>query len=80
MAILLLFLALATLALLVALRAEVVWSVRRIQYLANARETGFSPRLSIIIPARNETETLEAALSSVVQQTYDNLEIIMSAR
>lgn len=35
------------------------------------------PRLSVVIPARNEADHLESALSSLLAQDYPNLEIIV---
>src|SRR5438067_615110 len=35
------------------------------------------PRLSVIIPARNEGQTLESALETLLLQTYPNLEIVL---
>ncbi len=37
---------------------------------------GQHPRISIIVPARNEEKDISACLSSLIAQDYDNLEII----
>jgi glycosyltransferase involved in cell wall biosynthesis len=42
----------------------------------NRRPAGHSPRVSIIVPARNEEEHLEQALTQLLQLDYDNYEVI----
>ena len=41
------------------------------------RDSGEHPLVSIIIPARNEEVTLPVTLSSIYEQTYSNIEIIV---
>ncbi len=57
-----------------------VWmSLKNVQSLPSTsldREKSY-PRLSVIIAARNEAETIENALKSVLAQNYPNLEIIL---
>ena len=57
-----------------------VWmSLKYVQSLPSIsldREKSY-PRLSVIIAARNEAETIENALKSVLAQNYTNLEIIL---
>ena len=57
-----------------------VWmSLKNVQSLPSIsfdREKKY-PRLSVIIAARNEAETIENALKSVLAQNYPNLEIIL---
>ena len=57
-----------------------VWmSLKNVQSLPSIsldREKSY-PRLSVIIAARNEAETIENALKSVLAQNYPNLEIIL---
>ena len=57
-----------------------VWmSLKYVQSLPSIsldREKSY-PRLSVIIAARNEAETIENALKSVLAQNYPNLEIIL---
>lgn len=77
MGVLWLLLGLGTLAVLIAMTLETINGLRAVHDLQDVREGNFAPRLSIIIPARNEAETLERALQSVVHQHYDNLEIIV---
>ena len=43
----------------------------------NPPEPAHFPRLTLIVPACNEAETLEAALTSKLAQDYPNLEIIL---
>ena len=40
------------------------------------RKTAVSPRVSIIVPARNEEEHIEQALTQLLQLDYDNYEVI----
>ena len=57
-----------------------VWmSLKNVQSLPSIsldREKSY-PRLSVIIAARNEAETIENALKSILAQNYPNLEIIL---
>lgn len=57
-----------------------VWmTLKNVQSLSSIsldREKRY-PRLSVIIAARNEAETIENALKSVLAQNYPNLEIIL---
>jgi glycosyltransferase involved in cell wall biosynthesis len=77
MGILWLLLSLGTLAVLMAMTLETINGLRTVHNLQDVREDNFSPRLSIIIPARNEADTLEKALQSVVHQAYANFEVIV---
>jgi len=42
----------------------------------NRKPVGGSPRVSIIVPARNEEEHVEQALTQLLQLDYDNYEVI----
>jgi len=42
----------------------------------NRNHTGGSPRVSIIVPARNEEEHVEQTLTQLLQLDYDNYEVI----
>ncbi|HEY4587862.1 MAG TPA: glycosyltransferase family 2 protein, partial [Thermoanaerobaculia bacterium] len=69
-------LALATLLAHVATAVQVYRGVRSIRALRDLPPlAGPLPRVSIIIPARNEERNLEEALRSVLALDYDNLEI-----
>jgi cellulose synthase/poly-beta-1,6-N-acetylglucosamine synthase-like glycosyltransferase len=71
-------LALAAITLLIHLvTAVTVWrGARSIRFLADQPSLpGSSPRISIVIPARNEERNVEEALQSVLALDYDNLEI-----
>lgn len=72
-----LLLALGTLAVLLAMTVETIKGLRTVNALQDVRAGDFAPLVSIIIPARNEVDTLEQALQSIVQQHYANLEIIV---
>jgi cellulose synthase/poly-beta-1,6-N-acetylglucosamine synthase-like glycosyltransferase len=70
------YLALATLLLHIATAIQVQLGNRSIRHLKDLPPlTGPLPRVSIIIPARNEERNLEEALRSVLALDYDNLEI-----
>jgi glycosyltransferase involved in cell wall biosynthesis len=76
MAAVLFLLALATLLAHVATAVRVYRGVRSIRALRDLPPlAGPLPRVSIIIPARNEERNLEEALRSVLALDYDNLEI-----
>src|SRR5947199_2314204 len=69
-------LALATLIAHVATAIQVYRGVRSIRSLRDLPPlAGPLPRVSIIIPARNEERNLEEALRSILALDYDNLEI-----
>lgn len=61
-------------------RIAVVWLNRKSVADISAPEYGLSPtdlpRVSIIVPARNEAEHIEAALLSLLQLDYPNYEVI----
>jgi cellulose synthase/poly-beta-1,6-N-acetylglucosamine synthase-like glycosyltransferase len=70
------YLALATLLLHIATAIQVQLGNRSISHLKDLPPlTGPLPRVSILIPARNEERNLEEALGSVLALDYDNLEI-----
>jgi glycosyltransferase involved in cell wall biosynthesis len=72
----LLVLALATLLLHLATAIEIRRGNRSIRFLKDLPPlAGPLPRVSILIPARNEERNLEEALRSVLALDYDNLEI-----
>ncbi|HEY0514263.1 MAG TPA: glycosyltransferase family 2 protein [Thermoanaerobaculia bacterium] len=76
MAAVLLALALATLLAHVATAVQILRGNRTIRFLKALPPLGGPlPRVSIIIPARNEERNLEEALRSVLALDYDNLEI-----
>lgn len=53
-------------------------SMRAVPHLGRAEETrADGPRVSVIVPACNEAETLEAALASKLSSRYPNLEIVV---
>lgn len=70
------YLALATLLLHVATAVQVQLGNRSIRHLKDLPPlAGPLPRVSIVIPARNEERNLEEALRSALALDYDNLEI-----
>jgi glycosyltransferase involved in cell wall biosynthesis len=72
----LLLLALATLVLHVATAIQIQRGNRSIRFLKDLPPlAGPLPRVSILIPARNEERNLEEALRSILALDYDNLEI-----
>src|SRR3954468_271576 len=76
MAAILFLLALATLLAHVATAVQVYRGVRSIRALRDLPPlAGPLPRVSIVIPARNEERNLEEALRSILALDYDNLEI-----
>ena len=76
MAAILFLLALATLVAHVATAIQVLLGIRSIRALRDLPPLeGALPRVSILIPARNEERNLEEALRSVLALDYDNLEI-----
>jgi chlorobactene glucosyltransferase len=63
--------------LLVAQLALIIWN-RRVLIRPRPRTwTGDAPLISVLIPARNEEETIGACLSGVLAQDYQNLEVIV---
>ncbi|MGV3742018.1 MAG: glycosyltransferase [Burkholderiaceae bacterium] len=70
---LILFLTVATLSIEVAIGSRKIRQLKDIP----AEESKRLPKVSLIIPARNEAETIEAALGSVLRIAYPNLEIIV---
>ncbi len=53
-----------------------VADVSRPEWDRNPALASGNPRVSIIVPARNEEETIEQALSSLLSLDYDNYEVI----
>src|SRR5580765_2813097 len=53
-----------------------VADVSRPEWDRNPVLPGGNPRVSIIVPARNEEETIEQALNSLLALDYENLEVI----
>jgi glycosyltransferase involved in cell wall biosynthesis len=75
----LLYLAMATLLFWVAFGIDLFFGNRSIQFLKDLRLPAKFPshRVSIIIPARNEERNVEEALTSVLEQDYEDLEVIV---
>ena len=72
------YLALGTLLLLAATAVEFMRGNRRMRRLQDiSPDCDVSPKVSIIITARNEAQKIEAALQSVLKQDYPNLGIIL---
>jgi glycosyltransferase involved in cell wall biosynthesis len=74
----LLCLAIVTLVSWVAICVELAVGNRSIRFLkdVSAQEQALNPRLSVIIPARNEERNLREALVSVLRQDYEGFEVI----
>jgi hypothetical protein len=71
-------LALGTFLVYLALSFEVIRGNRSIRFLKDVPPlSGKLPRVSIVIPARNEERNLEEALRSVLAQDYPNLEFVV---
>ena len=72
-------LAIATLVFFVAFGIDLVVGNRSIRFLKEVPSTGnaLGPKVSIIIPARNEERNIQEALRSVLSQDYENTEIIV---
>lgn len=54
-----------------------VWKTREPQLATEAVVTADLPSLTVAIPARNETDDLEACLSSIIGSNYPKLEILV---
>lgn len=76
---LLFYLAIATLVFFVAFGFDLVVGNRSIRFLRDVPSTGKAPgpKVSIIIPARNEERNIQEALRSVLNQDYENAEVIV---
>ena len=72
----LLVLAAVTCAATVLLLLDLVLGGGRLPYLSDQPEPASGPRVSVIIAARDEATTIEAALTSVLAQRYTNYEVI----
>ncbi|MCK5404456.1 MAG: glycosyltransferase, partial [Desulfobulbaceae bacterium] len=71
--------ALALLAIVLGISIELSIGLRKLTHLEDIPPLplGKTPKISIIIPALNEEETIEPALASVLSLDYKNLEIIV---
>ena len=72
------YLCIVTLIFFISFGLEFVIGNRSIIFLKDAQlsKKTVTPKVSIIIPARNEERGIETALNSILSQDYDNLEII----
>jgi glycosyltransferase involved in cell wall biosynthesis len=71
------YLALTTLLLCLAIAVQLTFGLRRVQQLEDwPPATSELPRISIIVPARNEERHMEAALRSLLRLDYPDLEIV----
>src|SRR5579863_1216090 len=53
-----------------------VADISRAEWDRNPVSSGGNPLVSIIVPARNEEETIEPALHTLLALDYDNFEVI----
>jgi glycosyltransferase involved in cell wall biosynthesis len=76
---LLFYLAIATLGFFVAFGIDLVVGNRSIGFLKGVPSTGNAqgPKVSIIIPARNEERNIQEALQSVLNQDYERTEVFV---
>jgi cellulose synthase/poly-beta-1,6-N-acetylglucosamine synthase-like glycosyltransferase len=73
-----LFLAALSLVLWLVLGADWFWGMRRMTVLrGEAPKVERWPTLSVVVPARNEAETVGASLPSLLEQDYPALEVIV---
>ena len=73
------YVAIATLAVWIAVGIELVVGNRSIRFLKDVlgEPHPAPPRVSIIVPARNEERNLQEALTSILQQDYADFEVIV---
>jgi chlorobactene glucosyltransferase len=73
------YVAIATLVFFVAFGMDLVVGNRSIRFLKDLPSAGNppGPKVSIIIPARNEERNIQEALRSVLSQDYENAEVIV---
>jgi chlorobactene glucosyltransferase len=55
----------------------IVWNRRELRRPAACRWGGDAPVVSVLVPARNEAETIERCLAHLTAQDYPNVEIIV---
>ena len=71
------YLAIATLVLCLAIAVQLTLGLRRVRQLEDWQADAMDlPRVSILVPARNEEPHVEEALQSLLQMDYPNLEIV----
>lgn len=72
-------LALSTLIALVAIGIDIIIGNRSVKFLKDVSPLRIlpPPKVSVLIPARNEEKKIEEALRSVLNQDYENLEVIV---
>ena len=72
------YIAVATLVVWIAIGIELAVGNRSIRFLkdVSGQEYAPEPRVSVIIPARNEERNLKEALASILEQDYGDFEVI----
>lgn len=73
------YLALLTFVVICLVGIELYVGIRKIKFLRDIAPTHNSemPKVSVIIPARNEEKDIKIAVSSILSQDYQNLEVIV---
>lgn len=73
----LLFYQLIILFCLLAFLGILLWNMRELPLLPKHKPEAGSPYVSVLVPARNEENNIERCITSLLQQDYDNYELIV---